>query len=286
MRKALLAISILVATGTATAEYTAKIPLEQAQGGSLPNGSITFTNQEPTTPTAPILDCVNNPEENPTECQERLTAWEAFADARGLSKDWTSLDWLAKDLTTIPTEPYPLTSVDFIDLSGNQLTNVDGLSNLTSVNFIYLNNNKLTNVDGLSNLTSASDLQLSSNQLTNVDWLSNLTSVDDLQLSSNQLTNINGLSNLTSVDNLNLDDNNLTNVDGLSNLTSANLLYLEDNQLTNINGLANLEIMTNISIDATYAGPKLAATTRFCSLNSPDKFAVGYSQKTQLCESP
>jgi Leucine-rich repeat (LRR) protein len=60
-------------------------------------------------------------------------------------------------------------------LSDNQLTDLNGLSNLISVNELYLNNNQLTNVNGLSNLTSVGSLSLYYNQLTDISGLSNLT---------------------------------------------------------------------------------------------------------------
>lgn len=47
MKKTLIALSILGAIGFTTANYTLKYPLEQAKGGSLPNGSITISNQTP-----------------------------------------------------------------------------------------------------------------------------------------------------------------------------------------------------------------------------------------------
>lgn len=45
MKKTLIALSILGAIGFTNANYTLKYPLEQNQGGSLPNGSINIKNQ-------------------------------------------------------------------------------------------------------------------------------------------------------------------------------------------------------------------------------------------------
>ena len=193
-----------------------------------------------------------------------MSSWEQFAQEKGLSKTWNDLRWSAQGLSYLPNAPYPITSVGNFYLDNNQLTNVNGLSNLTSAKTLYLNNNQLTNVNGLSNLTSAKTLYLN----------------------KNQLTNVNGLSNLTSANNLFLDNNQLTNVDGLSNLTSANNLLLYQNQLTNVNGLANVKVSNNIIVDATYSGPKLAANTRFCTDNPDSVFPSGYAKKSQLCESP
>ncbi|MEJ2497166.1 MAG: cadherin domain-containing protein, partial [Sulfurovaceae bacterium] len=131
-------------------------------------------------------------------------------------------------------------------LYGNNLTNVDGLSNLKSVgNNLYLYSNQLTNVDGLGALeTVGRELRLDENQLTNVNGLSSLKSVGShLYLNSNQLTNVNGLSSLISVGgNLSVSNNQLTNVDGLVNLTTlGGYLSLQNNpSLTDISGISNI----------------------------------------------
>lgn len=312
MKKTILTMSILTLINTVQAEFVIKIPLEQQNSGALPTGSIQFTNKQtvPEVPkenwvdTAPFfsdwvnsgepLNCTNwTPDPNTvelgktftqtaTDCQQlqirtrqeqeietntsvvrnngeavvenlniaatmsreelgTYDAWGSFADNNGLSKDWNYLSWTSKYLTYIPTESYPLTSVDRINLADNQLTNVDGFKNLSSVNgFFYINNNQLTNVDGLKNLTIL---------------------IHDIALNNNKLTNLDGLKNLTSVRNI----------------------YLYNNNLTNINGLANVKSTGGILIDPTYSGPKLASTTRFCSLNAPSSFTTAYAQKTQLC---
>ncbi len=51
MKKIIIPMMLAFASTMANAEYMIKIPLEQAQGGSLPTGSIQFTNQEPAAPT-------------------------------------------------------------------------------------------------------------------------------------------------------------------------------------------------------------------------------------------
>ena len=130
-------------------------------------------------------------------------------------------------------------------LNNNNLTNVDGLSNLRSVYDLHLNNNQLTNVDGLSKLETVTsyDFRLENNQLTNVNGLSSLKSVGRyFYLYNNQLTNVNGLSALQTVGNrFYLQNNQLTNVDGLSALTSVGDNFnVENNQLTNLDGLHHL----------------------------------------------
>lgn len=111
-----------------------------------------------------------------------------------------------------------------------------------------------------------------------------LTNVTFINLYTNQLKNVDGFSNIEKADSIALNDNQLTNVDGLSNLTSVNNITLNNNQLTNINGLRNVKVSFVLRIDQTYSGPKLAASTRFCSLNAPSVFSIGYAQKSQLCQ--
>lgn len=271
MKKIIIPFMLALTSSMVNAEYLIKAPLEQTQGGQLPNGSILFTNQ----PTAPIenwvaiepllsdwytigepFDCnpdgwVPDPstiaegevftqtnqfcyirEERTVQSREQETTtgiirnvgdaeierldldasdtrdavgtlvetWESFANKKDLPTDWNILEWYNKGLSYIPNEPYPITSVDYLYLFGNKLTNVNGLSNLTSVTGLHLN----------------------------------------------------------------------------------------DNQLTNVEGLANLKVINSIIVDASYSGTKLKADTIFCTENPASVFfsEFGYAQKSQLCESP
>ena len=204
MNKIIIASIFFIFATLANAEYMIKIPLEQAQGGHLPNNSIVFVSSTEVVPETPVkhepVDCLTNPTDNPQLCEKSLTAWEQFASVNGLSNTWNWIDlqWGYKGLSYLPNAPYPITSVGNLYLSENQLTNVDGLSAITSAVGIYLNGNPLTNVDGL----------------------------------------------------------------------------------------ANVRVSDYIIVDSTYSGPKLAANTRFCTLNRNSVFPVWNAQKSQLCESP
>lgn len=246
MKKIIIPFMLALTSSMANAEYLIKIPLEQAQGGQLPNNSIVFVSSTEVVPETPVkhepVDCLTNPTDNPQLCEKSLTAWEQFADAQNpqLPKTWNDLNWEKKGLSYLPNEPYPITSVSDLNLGNNQLTNVDALSNLTSVGYLGFTMNKIKNVDGLINLT-------------HVNYLS-------------------------------LDYNQLENVDGLSNLKSANNLYLTENPLKNIDGLANVKVTSMIVVDATYSGKKLKADTIFCTYNPDEVFWD--AQRSDLCESP
>lgn len=334
MKNTLITLSILGIIGFTSANYTAKVPLEQLKGGSLPNGSIIFTNQTVTAGnwtaiTSDTTEWVNDGEpfnctnwtpdpstvalgqlfnQTATDCEQKQTrtrqdreqetttleirnigvavqenqiisathtreiegtgnliSWEDFADQRSLSKVWNSTLWNNRGLTEIPTVPYPITNPTTLALYENQITNIDGLSNLTSVGTLNLAYNNLTNVDALSNLTSVGAIHLDGNQLTNIDGLSNLTNVTwDISLEENpNLTNVNGLINLTNV---------------------GRYLFIRELPLNNIDGIANIVVGSEILIDENYSGPKLAATTRFCSLNDASKFSIWHAPKSKLCQ--
>ncbi|MDN5874399.1 MAG: hypothetical protein L0H29_08480 [Sinobacteraceae bacterium] len=104
-----------------------------------------------------------------------------------------------------------LTSAFIIDLSGNNLTKVDGLASLNAVRYRFdLHDNALEDINGLVNLRSFGgragsahgELDLSHNQLTDVDGLVNLSFAGgNLNLSYNpDLTDLSGLSRIQALD--------------------------------------------------------------------------------------
>lgn len=260
MKKIIIAAIAVLAAGATQAEYTIKVPLEQAQGGTLPDGSIKITPLE-------SVDCSSQADEHPELCSTDLEGWDLFAENRSLSKDWFSLYWQNSGLTSLPSSPYPETVVIDINLFQNQLTDVDPLIGISRV---------------------YNDLNIARNQLTSIDGLRSIIEIDrNLNLSFNNLSNLDGLSGLTRVAGMFAAGNNqLSNVNGLINLQFAQSLNLSSNPIASINGLANAVVLSSIRIDSMYSGPKLAAGTRFCSLNDAANFPAGYAQKSQLCESP
>ncbi len=91
-----------------------------------------------------------------------------------------------------------------LSINDNNLTNVDGLSNLKSIGkYFYLYNNKINDISGLSSLTFVGGtLDLSSNKLTNLDGLSSINSVSgSIKIYyNNDLNDISGLGNIIGYD--------------------------------------------------------------------------------------
>ena len=59
---------------------------------------------------------------------------------------------IATGLTKIPEEINYLTSLQYLDLSGNQITNIDSLKNLTSLQTLNLYNNQITSKNAIKSL--------------------------------------------------------------------------------------------------------------------------------------
>lgn len=145
-----------------------------------------------------------------------------------------------------------------LQISGNNITNLDGLSELETVGgFLWIQNTNLTNTDGLSSLTFVGDfidirtsqslvsislpsftayaaggnalLSISENpSLTDVNIDALVTCSEILISQNSSLANL-SFASLTSLVNMLLSESALTNLDGLSALTSAGFVIIENN---------------------------------------------------------
>ena len=137
-----------------------------------------------------------------------------------------------------------------LDINGNGITNLNGLSELTEVRGeLDLNIRNITDFTGLDNLTSVEGMLFIDNNesLTSLTGLGNLTSVGgNLVIASNEsLTDLTGFDNLTSVggDLIFINSSSMTSFTGLDNLTSigGGLLFGGGvGSFTNFTGLGNL----------------------------------------------
>ena len=91
-----------------------------------------------------------------------------------------------------------------LSINDNNLTKLDGLSNLTSIGgYFYLQNNKIEDISGLNGLISVDgNFDISNNSMADVDMLSNLTTISgELKIYHNSnLFDIYGLSNIVGSD--------------------------------------------------------------------------------------
>jgi hypothetical protein len=118
----------------------------------------------------------------------------------------TSLDCAYQELTDEDLLKFTILNEikGSFSINDNNLTNLDGLSNLSSIGgYFYLYNNDITDISGLSSLTTVNGLfNISSNQMFDLDGLSSLTTVQGIvkMYHNSNLDDISGLSNLVGVD--------------------------------------------------------------------------------------
>jgi internalin A len=103
-----------------------------------------------------------------------------------------------------------LTKLTYLDLSGNQISDIKPLSNLTKLTELHLSRNQISDIKPLSNLTNLTYLELEKNQISDIKPLSNLTNLTYLELEKNKISDIKPLSNLTKLTSLSLGNNPLT----------------------------------------------------------------------------
>lgn len=155
--------------------------------------------------------------------------------------------------TTYPNCTILPTGVD-ITITGNTITNLNGLSALTQIiGAVEIRNNPLLiSLAGLSNLTSAgSDFIIRNNSLLpSLAGLENLTSIQgEFTIRTNpSLTSIAALNNLTStnLDVIIRDNDLLTSLNGLNSLTSIGgiLEIVQNAALIDVSALSNVNSIT------------------------------------------
>lgn len=134
-----------------------------------------------------------------------------------------------------------------LNLSGNNLTSVDGLNSLESVNgLLNLRYNNLETLSGLKNLkTINEDLNLQYNDnLSNLNGLESLTSVGKIIASENFINDISGLKSLKKAGSLQFNNygNEIQDLTPLSNLNTVSIdVDFIDNDVRTLAGLENLE---------------------------------------------
>lgn len=137
-------------------------------------------------------------------------------------------------------------------ISGSDISNLDGLSDLISVggDLQVKRCNRLLTLDGLSGLTAVGGLIaiVLNDSLVSLSGLSNITSLaKNLRIASNPtLPNLNGLQSLISINGLAIESNrSLENIDALASLNAVgNEVFIGGNSsLKNIDGLSALTVV-------------------------------------------
>jgi gliding motility-associated-like protein len=151
---------------------------------------------------------------------------------------------------------YPgCTEIDgYLTISGADITNLNGLSNIHKINSISVSSNpQLVNLSGLSKLDTVYSISISNNQrLTNLVGLNKLKTAFYFTIEYQPLLiNMNGLDSFNvSGSTFEINNNDaLVNLEGLNNLSEIWWLYIHDNKsLINLVGLTKLTKLNHFNI--------------------------------------
>ncbi len=144
-----------------------------------------------------------------------------------------------------------LTNLTYLNLNYNsQISDINAVSGLTNLEVLYLRgHNQISDIDALSALTNLSELYFYDNQISNIDALSGLTNLTILVLGHNQISNINALSGLTNLTWLYLGENQISDINALSGMTNLTFLDLGENQISDIYAISTLTNLTDLRLD-------------------------------------
>ncbi|MFX1378377.1 MAG: leucine-rich repeat domain-containing protein [Promethearchaeota archaeon] len=78
-----------------------------------------------------------------------------------------------------------LDALNEIDLSNNQISDLDGIEKFSNLRVLKLNNNQITKVEGLENLKRLEKLFLRNNRITEINGIINLVNLKHIDLSNN-----------------------------------------------------------------------------------------------------
>jgi internalin A len=119
-----------------------------------------------------------------------------------------------------------------LDLSINQLVDIQPLAGLTNLKELRLDSNQIVDIQPLAGLTNLTILYLHTNQIVDVKPLAGLTKLTALYLYSNQIVDVQPLAGLTNLTILGLRSNQIVYLDSLAGLTKLTVLHLNSNPMS------------------------------------------------------
>ena len=136
-----------------------------------------------------------------------------------------------------------LTSLQKLDVAGNQISDMRPLANLIHLTRLHLWRNQIQDIAPLANLTNLTYLNLADNQIRDITPLANLTGLTRLTLFDNQVSDTKPLTELIGLTDLNLRGNHISDFSPLANLVKLEKLFISDNFGTDIGPLRGLNLI-------------------------------------------
>jgi len=135
-----------------------------------------------------------------------------------------------------------------LDLSNENIRDIEGLQYCTRLYSLFLDNNNITDISPLSNLTNLIELSLNGNNISDISPLSDLSNLIVLSLTYNNITDLSPLFNLAKLTELYLGNNNISDISTLSVLTNLKELDLSNNSIHNIFPLFTLTDLRGLNL--------------------------------------
>ena len=148
-----------------------------------------------------------------------------------------------------PSEIATLARLDARNANINDLTGLEGATNLTRLN---LGDNAIKDISVLSGLTNLTDLSLDFNNIRDISVLAGLTKLIGLGLGYNAIKDISILPGLTNLILLDLRGTNTSDLSVLSDLTKLERLYIDSNRISDLSPLSGLTNLTNLGLNDNF----------------------------------
>ncbi len=141
-----------------------------------------------------------------------------------------------------------LSNLEYLDLGGHMMTNIQGLGELKKLRSLDLEYNKVRSLKELSGLTELQCLYVPSNRLASLAGVEKLKKLQILDAMDNYLKDASQVKTLKGLERLYLGGNNLKDISFVKKLTRLEVLWAEDNCLTNIDGVKDLKNLRELGV--------------------------------------
>jgi Leucine-rich repeat (LRR) protein len=186
--------------------------------------------------TGKCLTTLNRLEEYCSTLEELIISTNELGQLSGVPLSVRTLD-VQKNYLSNMTSWGHLQNLQYLNISGNELQSLEGLSCLYHLRELNANDNKISDIDGILDLNGLQCLTLQGNELESLDFEGGeLTKLTRLDVSRNQIAHVHTLSWLPALEDLNLEQNNLREFacSDLAPLVSLRHLRISKNQLRSI----------------------------------------------------
>lgn len=139
-----------------------------------------------------------------------------------------------------------VTGLTYLDISGNQIVNLDPVANLTGLTALIASGNSIFDISPLAGLNGITRLDLSDNSIESVSPLWSMTAMTDLNLSGNPLTGIDELSGMDDIASMKLTGCGINDISSLAGKTKLTYLDVSDNYISSLDVLADSKDLSEL----------------------------------------